>query len=283
MRVLVIGATGSIGGEVVRHLVRDNVTVRAMTRRPEGALQPGVEVLGGDLTKVESLEPALRDVDAVFIVWTAPSATVAEAIARIAEKTRRIVFLSSPHRIPHPFFQQPNPMARLHASIEQAIDETKVPATIIRPGMLASNAAGWWAPQIRSGNDVRWPYAAAASAPIDPRDIAAVAAHALGDRSDASFDYVLTGPEALTHVEQVGIIGDVIHRPLRFHELSPNEFRAFTAAQTAPAVVDMLLNAWSASVGVPPFMTSTVHDVTGRPARALHEWVADHAAVHFAS
>jgi uncharacterized protein YbjT (DUF2867 family) len=174
-------------------------------------------------------------------------------------------------------------MARLHASIEQAIDDANVPATIIRPGMLASNATTWWAPQIRSGDDVRWPYAAAASAPIDPRDIAAVAARALRDRSDASFDYVLTGPEALTHVEQVGIIGDVLRRPLRFHELSPNEFRESASGQTPPAVIDMLLNAWSASVGIPPFMTSTVRDVMGRPARALHEWVADHAAVHFGS
>jgi uncharacterized protein YbjT (DUF2867 family) len=279
-----MGATGTIGGEVVRQLVRDDVTVRAMTRRPgSAALPPGVEVVGGDLTSVESLEPALRDVDAVFIVWTAPPATVSEAIARVAARTRRMVFLSSPHQTPHPFFQQPNPMARLHASIEQAIDDTEVPATIIRPGMLASNAATWWSPQIRSGNDVRWPYAAAASAPIDPRDIAAVATRALQDRSDLSFDYVLTGPEALTHVEQVGIIGNVLQRPLRFHELSPNEFRELASGQTPPAVIDMLLNAWSASVGIPPFMTSTVQDVTGRPARALHEWVADHSAVHFAS
>lgn len=279
-----MGATGTIGGEVVRQLVRDDVTVRAMTRRPgSAALPPGVEVVGGDLTSVESLEPALRDVDAAFIVWTAPPATVSEAIARVAASTRRMVFLSSPHRTPHPFFQQPNPMARLHASIERAIDDAEVPATIIRPGMLASNAATWWSPQIRSGNEVRWPYAAAASAPIDPRDIAAVATRALRDRSDASFDYVLTGPEALTHVQQLGIIGNVLQRPLRFHELSPNEFREFASGQTPPAVIDMLLNAWSASVGIPPFMTSTVQDVTGRPARALHEWVADHSAVHFAS
>lgn len=283
MRVLVIGATGTIGGEVVRQLVNEDVTVRAMTRRPESATLPaGVEVVAGDLTSPESLEPALRGVDAVFLVWTAPGATVSSAIQRIAERTHRIVFLSSPHRTPHPFFQQPNPMARLHASIEQAIAESGVATTIIRPGMLASNAIVWWAPQIRSGDDVRWPYAAAASAPIDPRDIAAVAVRTLHDRSNASVDCVLTGPDPLTHADQVRIIGDVLHRPLRLHELSPNEFRKFVGDQTPPAVVEMLLDAWSASVGIPPFMTSSVQDITGRPARALHEWVADRAAVHFA-
>jgi hypothetical protein len=44
----------------------------------------------------------------------------------------------------------------------------------------------------------------------------------------------------------------------------------------------MLLNAWSASVGIPPFMTSNVKDITGRPARPLHEWVSAHAAMYFA-
>src|SRR3954469_10226912 len=195
MRVLVIGATGTIGGEVVRQLVGEDVSVRAMTRRPESAALPAdVEVVRGDLTSPESLEPALRDVDAVFVVWTAGPVTVSASIQRMANGPRRIVFLSSPHRTPHPFFQQPNPMARLHASIEQAIADSEVAATIIRPGMLASNAAGWWGQQIRSGDEVRWAYADAASAPIDPQDIAAVAVGALCDRSNASVEHVLTGP-----------------------------------------------------------------------------------------
>jgi uncharacterized protein YbjT (DUF2867 family) len=276
-RVLVIGATGNIGGEVVRQLVERGVAVRAMSRRPDtAALPPGVDVVAGDLTRPESLEPALRDVDAVFLVWTAPSATVSAAIRTIAERANRIVFLSSPHQTPHPFFQQPNPMARMHASIEQAIATTQLPATILRPGMLASNAESWWAPQTRSGDVVRWPYAAAASAPIDVRDIAGVAVHVLYDDATASADYVLTGAEALTHADQVAIIGDVLGRTLQFKELSPNEFRDFLGGSTPPAVADMLLSAWAAAVGIPPFMTSNVLDLTGRPPRSFHDWVTDH-------
>jgi uncharacterized protein YbjT (DUF2867 family) len=274
-RVLVIGATGTIGREVVRALLDEGVAVRATSRRPEtAALPPGAEVAACDLTIPESLDAPLRGVDAVFLIWTAPPPTVTEVISRIAERARRIVFLSAPHRTPHPFFQQPNPMARLHASIEQAIVDTGVAATILRPGMLAANAAGWWAAQIRSGDVVQWPYAAAASAPIDERDIAAVAARTLRDSTTASLDYVLTGPEALTHADQVRIIGEVLGRPLRLHELSPNEFRRIMADQIPPAVIDMLLNAWAASVGIPPFMTSAVSEITGRPARSFREWVA---------
>src|SRR4029453_12110221 len=93
--------------------------------------------------------------------------------------TQRVVFLSSPHQTPHPFFQQPNPMAALHDSIERSIAAAGLESTMIRPGMFASNVTFWWADAIRNGRDVRWPFGAAETAPIDERDIAAVAARAL--------------------------------------------------------------------------------------------------------
>ncbi len=64
---------------------------------------------------------------------------------------RRVVFLSSPHQTPHPFFQQPNPMALVHAGIERLIADAGLESVIIRPGMFASNSVAWWAPAIRSG------------------------------------------------------------------------------------------------------------------------------------
>jgi len=283
-RVLVIGATGTIGREVVRALLDEGVAVRAISRHPEAAALPfGADVVAGDLTMPESLDAPLRAVDSVFMIWTAPAATIPEVIPRIAERVRRIVFLSAPHRTPHPFFQQPNPMARLHASIEQAIADTGVATTILRPGMLAANAVGWWAAQIRSGDVVQWPYTLAASAPIDERDIAAVALRTLLDATNASVDYVLTGPEALTHADQVRIIGEVLGRPLRLHEQSPDEFRRIMAGKIPPVVIDMLLNAWAASVGIPPFMTSSVSEITGRPARSFRDWVTGAAQRHGAA
>lgn len=275
-RVLVVGASGGVGGAVVRQLLDERVGVRALTRNPERAGLPAeVDVAVGDLTIPKSLDAALRDADAVFLVWTAPGQSAAAVVGQIAENTRHLVFLSSPHQTPHPFFTQPNPLARLHAAIEDAIADSGVRATILRPGMFASNALVWWAPQIRSGDVVRWPYAAAASAPIDERDIAAVAARALTNQSQAGNDYVLTGPTALTHAEQVRVIGDVLGRRLTYEELTPNDFRRSTTSAMPLAIADMLLNAWSASVGIPPHMTSTVHTVTGRPARSFHEWVTD--------
>jgi uncharacterized protein YbjT (DUF2867 family) len=279
--VLVIGATGRIGRGVVDRLLDAGAPVRALTRRSDAAatLPANVEVVTGDLTVPESLDAGLRGVGAVFLVWTAPPTTAPAVVERLATHVRRVVFLSSPHRTPHPFFQQPNPMAVLHADIERLIAAAGLESTIIRPGVFASNVVYWWATAIRAGDPVRWPYAAAETAPVDDRDVSAVAARTLSQDGHAGGDYVLTGPESLSQAEQVSIIGDVLGRPIDFEELSPDEFRRETDGSWPRPVVDMLLAAWSATMGRPAFITSTVSDILGSPPRSFHRWVADHAAV----
>jgi len=274
----VTGATGRVGRLVVAELLAAGVPVRALTRRPSAAELPAaVEVFAGDLAAPESLDAALQSVGAVFLLWTAPPATTGAVVERLAAHTRRVVFLSSPHQTPHPFFQQPNPMAALHAGIERSIAAAGLAATMIRPGMFASNVTFWWADAIRNGGVVRWPYGAAETAPIDERDIAAVAARALYQDGHAGGDYVLTGPESLSQAEQVSIIADTIGRPIPFEELTPEEFRRETEGRWPPPVVNMLLNAWSAAMGQPAFVTSTVADIVGTPARTFRQWATDHA------
>jgi uncharacterized protein YbjT (DUF2867 family) len=276
--VLVTGATGRVGRAVIAELLGAGVPVRALSRHPATAALPAVaEVVAGDFTEPDSLDPALQGVRAVFLLWTALPATAAAVVERLASDPRRVVFLSSPHQTPHPFFQQPNPMARLHAEIERLIAASALESTFIRPGMFASNARSWWGPVIGAGDVVRWPYGAAETAPIDERDVAAVAARALYEEGHTGGDYVLTGPESLSQAEQVSLIGDVLGRQIRFEELSPEEFRRETAGTWPGPVVDMLLTAWGATIGRPAFVTSTVADVVGAPARTFRQWVSDHA------
>jgi uncharacterized protein YbjT (DUF2867 family) len=276
--VLVTGATGRVGRLVVDQLIEAGVPVRALTRRPAAAALPAnAEVVTGDLTVPESLDAGLRGVSAVFLVWTASPATAAAVVKRLATYARRVVFLSSPHQTAHPFFRQPNPMAVLHADIERLIAAAGIESTIIRPGMFASNAVAWWAAAIRADGVVRWPYGAAETAPVDERDVAAVAARTLYQDGHAGGDYVLTGPESLSQAEQVSIIGDVLGRRIRFEELSPDEFRGGTEGSWPRPAVDMLLAAWAATMGRPAFITSTVFDVLGSAPRSFHQWVADHA------
>ena len=277
--VLVTGATGRVGRLVVDLLIDAGVPVRALTHRSEAAatLPANVEVVTGDLTVPESLDAGLRGVRTVFLVWTGPPATVPAVVERLASYARRVVFLSSPHQTPHPFFQQPNPMAVLHADIERLIAAAGLESTIIRPGMFASNALFWWATGIRADGVVRWPYGAAETAPVDDRDVAAVAARTLYQDGHAGGDYVLTGPESLSQADQVGIIGDVLGRRIKFEELSPDEFRSETEGSWPRPVVDMLLAAWGATTGRPAFITSTVFDILGSAPHSFRQWVADHA------
>jgi uncharacterized protein YbjT (DUF2867 family) len=134
----------------------------------------------------------------------------------------------------------------------------------------------WWAAAIRSGGAVRWPFAAAETAPIDERDVASVSARMLTDAAHVGGDYVLTGPESISQAEQVRVIGDVIGRPIPFQELSPEDFRR-DAAAWPPAALNMLLDAWAATMGHRAFVTSTVADLTGSPARTFRRWAVDHA------
>ena len=277
-RTLVIGATGNVGRQVISQLIATNVRIRALTRNPDSANLPAeVETVRGDLTIPATLDRSLDDVDAVFLVWGAPATAVAPALARIVKHVQRVVFLSAPHRTAHPFFQQPNPVAIMHAEIERLIEASGVQWTFLRPGMFAANARLWWAPAIRAGNVVRWPYAEAPTAPIHERDIALVAVRILCEEGHGGKDYVLTGPQSLNQFEQVSIIGEATGRSLRFEEISPEDARRELLTVMPLPVIDMLLNAWKAAIGQPAFVTSAVADITGTPARTFRDWVIDNA------
>ncbi len=143
--------------------------------------------------------------------------------------------------------------------------------------MFAANALRWWGPQIRAGDVVRWPYLDAPTAPIDEHDIAAVAVRALCEEGHAGAEYVLTGPQSLTQFDQVSTIGRAIGRALRIEEISPEEARRGGLLTWPDSVRRMLLDAWAAALGQPAFVTSTVAEITGTPARTFFEWATGHA------
>jgi uncharacterized protein YbjT (DUF2867 family) len=274
-RILVVGATGTVGSQVLAQLMETGAPVRALFRNPNtGALPPRVEVVRGDLTLPETLDRCLDGIDTVFLVWVAPAVTVPSTIERIAKHARRIVFLSAPLKTAHPLFQQPNPSRALAEQIEQLIEASGLQWTFLRPGMFAANARRWWVPQIRAGDVVRWPYLSVPSAPIDERDIAAVAVRALCEDEHAGAEYVLTGPQSLSQFEQVATIGRVLGRSLRIEELSPDEARR----ELHSVIPAFLLDAWAAAIGQLALVTSTVQEILGAPARTFLDWATDHAA-----
>src|SRR5262250_1182231 len=139
--ILVIGGTGTVGRQVLSQLVATNMQVRALARNPGAARLPQeVEVVCGDLTVAETLDPCLDGIDTVFLVWTAPLSAVAPALERILNRAQRIVFLSAPIKTAHPLFQQPNPLRAMVEQIERLIETSGCQWTFLRPGMFAANS-----------------------------------------------------------------------------------------------------------------------------------------------
>jgi uncharacterized protein YbjT (DUF2867 family) len=277
--ILVIGGTGTVGRQVLSRLVATGEKVRALARNPDAARWPAqVEVVPGDLTLPATLDECLDGVDTVFLVWTAPPSAVVPALERILKHARRIVFLSAPIKTAHPLFQQPNFLRAMFEQIERLIETSGLQWTFVRPGMFAANALRWWAPQIRVGDVVRWPYLAAPTAPIDERDIAAVAVRALCEDGHNRAEYVLTGPHSISQFEQISTIGRVLDRSLRIAEISPDEARGELLTIGPLVAVNMLLSAWAAAMGQPAHVTSTVTEITGAPAHTFLDWASDNAA-----
>jgi len=278
-RILVIGATGTIGSEVASQLTATGAQVRALVRNPGVAhVPPGIEIFQGDLTIPQTLDPCLSGIDAVFLVWIAPRPSFAPAWDRIAKRARRIVFLSAPIKTPHPFFQQPNPVRDTAVEIECAIESSGLEWTFLRPGMFAANARVWWASAIRAGKHVRWPYLDVPTAPIHQYDVARIAVKALCEDGHHKAEYVLTGPGSLTQREQIETIARVIGRPVGIEEIARDDARRELGELLNPVAAGFLINAWSAAEGLPAHLTSTVRDLTGKPARTFSEWVANHVS-----
>ncbi|MGI5466206.1 NAD(P)H-binding protein [Streptomyces sp. CA-132043] len=282
--ILVTGATGNVGRQVVSQLVAARSgTVRTLTRTPATAVRTGqVDVRQGDLSDPVALEAAVAGADAVFLMWPFHSAEPADAVVdTIKCHARRVVFLSSGAvQDGLAAEQQHHPVGRSHARVERLIEESGLAWTRLRPSTFATNTL-WWADQIRAGDVVQGAYGAVPMALLHEADIAAVAVRALVEAGHDRATYHLTGPEALTQAEQVRAIGQVLGRPLQWHELSRQEARRRLLADDSfpDAFVDPLLDGYADMLAAPhPAITHTVEAVTGTPARTYRAWVSDHAA-----
>jgi len=276
-KVLVTGATGNVGRHVVSGLLDAGAAVRALTRDPDSAgLKDGVEVVRGDLSDPDTLDAVLEEVEAMFLLGPFMTAEAAPAVLdAIAKHARRIVYLSS-LGVRDDLEQQADPINQFHADIERLIEQSGLDWTFVRSSGFATNALRW-VPQIRADGVVREPYGEAARSLIHEKDIAAVSARVLTSGGHGGEKYLLSGPQRLTQVEQVETIGEAIDSPLRFEEIPPEAMRQQLLANMPPSVVDGILNAHAEFVTEPEPVTSTVEEVTGRPARTFREWANDRA------
>ena len=272
--IVVTGATGRVGRQVVAGLRERDLSVRAVSRTP-GPLPPGTGAVRADLADPGSLEPHLTGADALFLLWPFTSeqqtAALAPKVAEIAARhVGRVVYLSA-----QPAGERPG---SFWARTERAIEDSGVPWTFLRPTGFASNTL-MWAGQLQAGDMVRWPFGAAARSLIDERDIAAVAVRALTQDGHAGARYLLSGPAALTQAEQLAAIGQALGRELTWAEVPrPAAQQQLAAAWGDPDFARSALDTWEKFVTQPEVVTTAVRDITGRPARSFAEWAVANAA-----
>lgn len=270
--ILVTGPTGHVGRHVVSLLAGTGCAARALVRDPASASLPeGVEVVRGDLSSPQTLVPALRGVARVYLMW--PGLPVEPRVVElIAEHAQRVVYLSADV----PDLADGEEPAIFHQEIERLIRHSGLAWTFVRAIDFATNTLGW-ADQIRRGV-VRLPYGRASRSLIHERDIAEVIAHVLASDGHEGAKYVITGPESLTHIEIVGLIGEAIGRDVRWEEL-PVEVALpqLTAAWGDAAFAAARLRAWASLVQSPERVTDDVERVLGRPARTFRSWAREHA------
>ncbi|MFJ2557464.1 MULTISPECIES: NAD(P)H-binding protein [unclassified Streptomyces] len=276
--ILVTGATGTIGSEVVRLLAERGEPVRALTRDPARASVPyGVEVVRGDFDDPASLERAAAGAAALFLL-SAPGPAVALhdramlAAARAAG-VGRVVKVSA---IGTGEADQAA-VGSWHLPGEEAVRASGMAWTLLRPSSFASNALAW-ARSVRTGEPVPNMTGTGAVGVVDPRDVAAVAVEALVSAGHDGRAYTLTGPESLSVPEQTARLGRILGRAIGTVDVPPDVARAQLLGSGMDAsFVEVVIdgNAFIRS-GRGAVLTGEVERVLGRPPRAFDTWVDDH-------
>jgi uncharacterized protein YbjT (DUF2867 family) len=281
--ILVTGATGNIGRALARELDARGEKSRLLVRDPARARTAGLppsdraELVVGDFADPATLTPALAGVDQLFLLTQGigtEHTTTAVTAARAAG-VRHLVHLSSAHVLLDPV----PAMGRWHHERERIIRASGLPATFLRPGGFMTNALDWL-PTIHDGDYVLDPVGPGRYAPIDPADIAAVAAHVLTGHAQEGEEYVLTGDETFTVTEQVRIISETIGRTIEVRATTtPDEVVRFRFPHGAPpalaaAVTEGFALMRADTVG---FRTDTVERLLGRRPRTFADWCSRHA------
>jgi uncharacterized protein YbjT (DUF2867 family) len=234
--ILVTGATGTVGSEVVKRLSAHGIKARAVTRDPrkaEANSLPHVEFVQGDFDDAESMRPACSGVDRAFLLTNSTERAEEQQIAfvRVAQQSglRHIVKLSQLHADP----SSPQRFLRYHGVVEAAIQAAGLTFTFLRPNLYMQGLLNFQQ-SIQQKSAFFAPAADARISAVDVRDLADVAVASLTKTEHDNKIYSLTGPDALTFAEMAQKLSRAVGRTITFVDVPPESMRAALAGLGFP-------------------------------------------------
>jgi len=267
--ITVTGATGNVGRPLVELLLAAGEKVTAVSRNA-AEFPEGVTHVQADLAGPATLKPALEGADALFVLTAADFIVNGDmdAVMEVAKASgvRKVVLLSS----------QGVGTGRHSANLEEAVQQSGLEWTMLRPGNFATNAYGW-AASVRTSRTVEAPFGDTALPAVDPADIAAVAAAALREPGHAGEVYTLTGPAAIAPRQQAAAIADAIGEPVAFTELTREEARTRMLGFMPERVVEATLQVLGEPSPAEQAVSPDIERVLGRPATPFTDWAKRNA------
>ena len=278
--ILLTGATGQIGTNLVPLLSTRNVALRALTRDPARAPRlPGVEWVRGDLSEPQTLPHLFRGADTLFLLTSngpemAQVQLNAVATAKEAGITR-IVKQSALGASDH----SKSPIGRAHHEVERAIEASGMAWTFLRPHVFMQHLLTL-APGIARDGVLRSASGEGKIPFIDTRDIAEVAAVALTKPGHEGKKLVLTGPKAVSYRDVAAAVQAATGKPVRYISETEAELRGRMAREGAtPWDIDSAagLAGYQRAGGKTETVSPAVAEVTGRSPRSVENLIAENA------
>lgn len=280
-KILVTGATGRIGREVVRLLSEMQQPMRALVRKGETATaleRSGIEPVLGDFDQPETLEQALVGIDKLFLLSAADPRLVDQQGQTVEAAKRAGVDHIVKISVLGADVDSPVSLGRWHAHSERHIEESGLAYTHLRPHYFMQNTLAF-APSIASENRFYAPMRGGRISLVDCRDVAAVAAHVLTEPGHENRVYEITGATALSFTDLAAQIGAAIGRSVTYVDVLPSEaekgmISAGIPGWLAQALIDLyaIFAADHASA-----TTRVVEDLCGSPPRTFATFAREHA------
>lgn len=278
--IVVTGATGPVGRRVVERLLAAGHPVRGTSRNPDRAALPrGAEPVHGDLGDPTTLATAFRG--ATQLVLIALPQTVREVLAQATKQGIEQVVLVSSAGVTAGYDTD------YAAVLEEAVKDSGLEWSMVRPGEFAMNTLLMWSASIRMARRVVEAFPDKTSRPIHEADIAElVVTDLLDPRRRGRVDTIL-GPDPLTKREQVAAIAQAIGEDIAFEEVTTAQARAFYRAQGGFAAEQADYFFGDEDDATEALHRASIEDrdtyqsldqITGAPARSYRQWARDHAA-----